>query len=51
MWDLNIAGQYLEMHVKIIDAFLADISAELWLCDCSPESPFRTRLISVGIED
>lgn len=35
----------------MIDAFLADISAELWLCDCSLESPVRTCLISVGIED
>lgn len=39
------------MDVRIIDAFLADISAELWLCDCSLESPFRTCFISVGIED
>lgn len=51
MWDLNIAGQYLEIQVKIIDAFLAEISVELWLCDCSLKSRFRTCLINVGIED
>lgn len=35
----------------MIAAFLADISAELWLCDCSLKSPFRTFLINVGIDD
>jgi len=46
-----MAGQYLAMQLRMIDAFFADISAELWLCDCPLESPFRTCLISVGIED
>lgn len=39
------------MHVRVTDALLADISAEIWLCDCSQDSGFRTHLISVGIED
>lgn len=41
----------MDMHVRMRAAFLADISTELWLCDCSLKSPFRTFLINVGIDD